>query len=69
MSNLREKCNEKQRATLDKVRELFKDFYKDNDNVLTYSLTGLILNLTDHHYCDPIYIREKISIISHEIAE
>lgn len=58
--------NKTQSKILGQVSNLCELFYSSNDNDTTYALTGLILELcklgTDQ-YVDPIYLKEKLSII------
>ena len=69
MKRIYDFCDMKQRRTLEKVREYMVDFYKGNDNGLTYALTGLIRELTDSFRNDPRYLQEKLDIIIRELRE
>jgi len=55
--------SKKQRAILDRIHDLMEDFYKDNDNWLTYALAGLISELTQQGHVSRKYVKEKISLI------
>ena len=69
MPTIRDFCSEKQKALLDQVRDLMRDFYRLGDNEVTYALTGLINNLTDPNYTSPDYIEEKVGIIATLLAQ
>jgi len=66
-----DELSEEQKAVLIEIRKMISEFYEDNDNDLTYALTGLITELTNlatGEYCDPVYLKEKLGIIC-EILE
>jgi beta-xylosidase len=61
-------CNAKQRAKLKKIREIMKGFYNDNDNPVTYAITGLIMELTNDDYVSGEYVMEKARAIADEVG-
>jgi hypothetical protein len=62
-------CDERQKKILKKIRELTRDFYRSNDNTVTYAITGLLQELTNEDYCDGDYLVEKATAISVELEE
>jgi hypothetical protein len=63
--NLRKFCNKDQIERLDKIQELVVGFHNINDNIVTYALAGLLIELTGD-FVSSDYLKEKLQTICRE---
>ena len=69
MKQIRDFCSMKQRTKLIEMGKIAYEFYKDNDNTLTYALTGLLMELTEMGFNSPTYLKAKLGIIIAEMQK